>query len=85
VRILRRLELLEAELGEAEHRIVHLLDVLAHRVDFHADVALVLIQLRIRPVPREPPAPAALRGAERDRGDEGRGNADDFIRRILIS
>ena len=46
--VLRRLELLEAELAEAEHLIVHLLDVLAHRVDFQADVPLVLIELRIR-------------------------------------
>ncbi len=45
--VLRRLELLEAGLGEAEHHVVHLLDVLAHRVDFHADVALELIGARI--------------------------------------
>ena len=46
--VLRRLEFLEAELAEAEHHVVHLLDVLAHRVDFEADVALELIELRVR-------------------------------------
>ena len=46
--VLRRLELLEPGLREAEHHVVHLLDVLAHRVDFHADVALELIGAGIR-------------------------------------
>ena len=46
--VLRRLEFLEAELAEAEHRVVPLLDVFLQRVDLEADVALVLIQLRVR-------------------------------------
>ena len=46
--VLRRLELLEAELAEAEDRIVHALNVLAHAVDFERDVPLVLVEFRIR-------------------------------------
>ena len=49
--VLRRLELLEAELAEAEHLIVHALDVFAHAVDLEADVSLVLFELRVRRAP----------------------------------
>jgi hypothetical protein len=44
--VLRGLEFLEAELAEAEDRVVPFLDVFLHRVDLEADVALVLLQLR---------------------------------------
>src|SRR5262249_42523231 len=42
--VLRGLELLEAQLGEAEHLVVHALDHLAEAVDLEPDVALVLIE-----------------------------------------
>ena len=45
--VLRRLELLKPELAEAEDLIVHPRDVFAHAVDLKADVALVLLQLRV--------------------------------------
>ena len=45
--VLRRLEFLEAELAEAEHLIVHALDVFAHAVDFEADIFLDLFELRV--------------------------------------
>src|SRR5436309_3198590 len=45
--ILRRLDFLEAELAEAENRVIPFLNVLLHRVDLEADVPLVLIQLRV--------------------------------------
>src|SRR6185369_6314020 len=46
--VLRRLEFLEAELAEAEYRVVPFLDVFLKRIDLEPDVALVLIQLRAR-------------------------------------
>ena len=45
--VLRCLEFLKTGLGETEHRVVPLLNVFLHGVDFEADIALVLIELRI--------------------------------------
>src|SRR5262249_8383814 len=74
--VLRRLELLEAELAEAEHRVIPFLDVLLHRVDLEADVLLVLERLGsgrtrgdragVGRVRRRLTPPSGHRGARRD-------------------